>query len=127
MAAQPESTVESLNAYWMPFTANRQFKGKPRMLSRASGMYYETPEGRKVLDGTAGLWCVNAGHGRKEITRAVAEQLEVMDYAPPFQMGHPAAFELANAIVRLAAAIASCTCRLYGRIYNASALIHYVR
>ena len=102
MAAQPESTVESLNAYWMPFTANRQFKGKPRMLSRASGMYYETPEGRKVLDGTAGLWCVNAGHGRKEITRAVAEQLEVMDYAPPFQMGHPAAFELANAIVRIA-------------------------
>ena len=102
MAAQPESTVESLDAYWMPFTANRQFKGKPRMLSRASGMYYETPEGRKVLDGTAGLWCVNAGHGRKEITRAVAEQLEVMDYAPPFQMGHPAAFELANAIVRIA-------------------------
>ena len=102
MAAQPEHTAESLDAYWMPFTANRQFKGKPRMLSRASGMYYETPEGRKVLDGTAGLWCVNAGHGRKEITRAVAEQLEVMDYAPPFQMGHPAAFELANALVRIA-------------------------
>ena len=102
MAAQPEPTAESLDAYWMPFTANRQFKGKPRMLSRASGMYYETPEGRKVLDGTAGLWCVNAGHGRREITRAVAEQLEVMDYAPPFQMGHPAAFELANAIVRIA-------------------------
>ena len=97
MAAQPEPTAESLDAYWMPFTANRQFKGKPRMLSRASGMYYETPEGRKILDGAAGLWCVNAGHGRKEITRAVAEQLEVMDYAPPFQMGHPAAFELANA------------------------------
>jgi beta-alanine--pyruvate transaminase len=102
MAAQPEHTAESLDAYWMPFTANRQFKGKPRMLSRAAGMYYETPEGRKVLDGTAGLWCVNAGHGRNEITRAVAEQLEVMDYAPPFQMGHPAAFELANAIVRIA-------------------------
>ena len=101
MAADPY-TAPSLDAYWMPFTANRQFKGKPRMLSRASGMYYETPEGRKVLDGTAGLWCVNAGHGRKEITRAVAEQLEVMDYAPPFQMGHPAAFELANAIVRIA-------------------------
>jgi len=101
MAADPY-TARSLDAYWMPFTANRQFKGKPRMLSRASGMYYETPEGRKVLDGTAGLWCVNAGHGRKEITRAVAEQLEVMDYAPPFQMGHPAAFELANAIVRIA-------------------------
>jgi beta-alanine--pyruvate transaminase len=102
MAAQPEHTAESLDAYWMPFTANRQFKGKPRMLSRASGMYYETPDGRKVLDGTAGLWCVNAGHGRQEITRAVAAQLEVMDYAPPFQMGHPAAFELANAVVRIA-------------------------
>ena len=99
MAAQPENTALSLDAYWMPFTANRQFKAKPRMLARASGMYYETPEGRRILDGTAGLWCVNAGHGRKEITRAVAEQLEVMDYAPAFQISHPGAFELANAIV----------------------------
>ena len=74
------------------------------MLARASGMYYETPEGRKILDGVAGLWCVNAGHGRKEITQAVAEQLEVMDYAPAFQIGHPAAFELANALVRIAPA-----------------------
>jgi beta-alanine--pyruvate transaminase len=102
MATQPENTVPSLDAYWMPFTANRQFKQKPRMVARASGMYYETPEGRKILDGVAGLWCVNAGHGRKEITRAVAEQLEVMDYAPAFQIGHPAAFELANALVRIA-------------------------
>ena len=104
MAAHPAPTGSELNAYWMPFTANRQFKDKPRLLSRASGMYYETPEGRKVLDGVAGLWCVNAGHGRKEITRAVAEQLEVMDYAPAFQIGHPAAFELANALVRIAPA-----------------------
>ena len=104
MAAQPEHTAPSLDAYWMPFTANRQFKQKPRMLARASGMYYETPEGRKILDGVAGLWCVNAGHGRKEITQAVAEQLEVMDYAPAFQIGHPAAFELANALVRIAPA-----------------------
>jgi beta-alanine--pyruvate transaminase len=94
--------VSDLDAYWMPFTANRQFKDKPRMLARASGMYYETPDGRRILDGVAGLWCVNAGHGRKEITQAVAQQLEVMDYAPPFQMGHPAAFELANAVVRIA-------------------------
>jgi beta-alanine--pyruvate transaminase len=101
MAANPH-TASSLDAYWMPFTANRQFKGSPRMLARASGMYYETPEGRKILDGVAGLWCVNAGHGRREITRAVAEQLETMDYAPPFQMGHTAAFELANALVRIA-------------------------
>jgi beta-alanine--pyruvate transaminase len=97
-------TASELEAYWMPFTANRQFKGKPRMLARASGMYYETPEGRKILDGAAGLWCVNAGHGRREITEAVARQLETMDYAPPFQMGHPAAFELANALVRIAPA-----------------------
>jgi beta-alanine--pyruvate transaminase len=102
MAAQPEHTALSLDAYWMPFTANRQFKQKPRMVARASGMYYETPEGRKILDGVAGLWCVNAGHGRKEITQAVATQLEVMDYAPAFQIGHPAAFELANALVRIA-------------------------
>jgi beta-alanine--pyruvate transaminase len=102
MAAHPSDNHSSLDAYWMPFTANRQFKARPRMLSRAAGMYYETPEGQKILDGTAGLWCVNAGHGRKEITRAVAEQLEVMDYAPAFQIGHPAAFELANAVVRIA-------------------------
>src|SRR5687768_4317019 len=89
MAAHPAPTASELSAYWMPFTANRQFKDKPRLLSRASGMYYETTDGRKVLDGVAGLWCVNAGHGRKEITRAVAEQLEVMDYAPAFQVGHP--------------------------------------
>ncbi len=94
----------------MPFTANRQFKDKPRMLARASGMYYETPEGRKVLDGVAGLWCVNAGHGRREITEAVSRQLAEMDYAPPFQMGHPAAFELANALVKDRARPGSTTC-----------------
>jgi beta-alanine--pyruvate transaminase len=102
MSAQ--NTAPDLDAYWMPFTANRQFKDKPRMLARASGMYYETPEGRKVLDGVAGLWCVNAGHGRREITDAVSRQLAEMDYAPPFQMGHPAAFELANALVKIAPA-----------------------
>jgi beta-alanine--pyruvate transaminase len=96
------TTVPPLDAYWMPFTANRQFKQKPRLLARASGMYYETTDGRQVLDGVAGLWCVNAGHGRPEITQAVAAQLEAMDYAPPFQMGHPAAFELANALVQIA-------------------------
>src|SRR5262244_2328639 len=91
-----------LEAFWMPFTANRQFKSKPRLLSKASGMYYWTPDGRKVLDAVAGLWCVNAGHGRREITEAVSSQLETMDYAPPFQMGHPAAFELANRLVKIA-------------------------
>jgi len=102
----PESnmahTAADLEAYWMPFTANRQFKAHPRMLVKAEGMYYTTDDGRRILDGTAGLWCVNAGHGRPEITDAVARQLEVMDYAPAFQMGHPIAFELANALVRIA-------------------------
>ncbi|HET7810045.1 MAG TPA: aspartate aminotransferase family protein [Steroidobacteraceae bacterium] len=104
MNAQASNTASGLESYWMPFTANRHFKDKPRMLARASGMYYETTDGRKILDAVAGLWCVNAGHGRKEITKAVARQLETMDYAPPFQMGHPGAFELANALVRIAPA-----------------------
>jgi beta-alanine--pyruvate transaminase len=91
----------NLDAFWMPFTANRQFKAAPRMLSRAEGMYYWTPEGRQVLDAAAGLWCVNAGHCRREITEAVTQQIAVMDYAPPFQMGHPLAFELANALVEI--------------------------
>lgn len=92
---------DTLEAFWMPFTANRQFKSQPRLLARAEGMHYWTPDGRKVLDGCAGLWCVNAGHGRKEITAAVAEQMATLDYAPTFQMGHPAAFELANRLVKL--------------------------
>jgi beta-alanine--pyruvate transaminase len=93
-----------LEALWMPFTPNRQFKAKPRLLARASGMHYWTPDGREILDGVAGLWCVNAGHGRREITAAVASQLETMDYAPPFQMGHPGAFALANELVKIAPA-----------------------
>src|SRR3569833_1858143 len=99
----PEAlTRGDLEAHWMPFTANRQFKSKPRILAKASGMHYWTPEGRQILDGVAGLWCVNAGHGRKEIAQAVTTQLETMDYAPPFQMGHPPAFVLANAVVKIA-------------------------
>jgi beta-alanine--pyruvate transaminase len=98
------STAQSLNAFWMPFTANRQFKAKPRMLVRASGMHYWTPEGKQILDAVAGLWCVNAGHARKEITDAVALQLETLDYAPPFQMGHPGPFELANQLAAIAPA-----------------------
>src|SRR5215470_4918464 len=95
-------TRSDLEALWLPFTANRQFKAKPRLLARASGMYYWTPDGRQILDAVAGLWCVNAGHGRREITQAVARQLETMDYAPPFQTGHPPAFALANALVESA-------------------------
>src|SRR5262252_4965014 len=90
-----------LESFWMPFTANRQFKDKPRFLTRAEGMYYWTVEGKKILDGFAGLWCVNAGHGRKEIADAVHKQLSEMEYAPPFQMGHPIVFEFANVVTQL--------------------------
>jgi beta-alanine--pyruvate transaminase len=100
----PSLQRSDLEALWMPFTPNRQFKAKPRLLARASGMHYWTPDGRQILDGVAGLWCVNAGHGRHEITEAVANQLETMDYAPPFQMGHPPAFALANELVKIAPA-----------------------
>ena len=102
MAASDPLSRDALEAFWMPFTANRQFKAKPRLLARASGMHYFTPEGRQILDGVAGLWCVNAGHGRSEITEAVARQLATLDYAPTFQMAHPLAFELANALARIA-------------------------
>jgi beta-alanine--pyruvate transaminase len=86
----------SMDSFWMPFTANRQFKKAPRLLAKAKGMQYWTPEGREVLDGIAGLWCVNAGHTRPKIVKAIAEQAETMDFAPPFQMGHPLAFEAAE-------------------------------
>jgi beta-alanine--pyruvate transaminase len=89
----------NLAAFWMPFTPNRQFRAGPRLLARATGMYYESDDGRRILDGTAGLWCVNAGHARPEITRAVARQLETLDFAPTFNMGHPFAFELATRLV----------------------------
>jgi beta-alanine--pyruvate transaminase len=91
-----------LEAYWMPFTANRSFKKAPRMLGSASGMHYFTPEGRQLLDAAAGLWCVNTGHGRAEIVRAIQEQAGEMDFAPPFQFGHPKAFQLASRLGDLA-------------------------
>ena len=90
------------DAFWMPFTANRQFRTAPRLLSRAEGMYYWTPEGRQVLDGTAGLWCVNAGHCRPRIVEAVRRQVGEMDFAPTFQMGHPIAFEFAERLAAIA-------------------------
>ena len=91
-----------LAAYWMPFTANRAFKKEPRMLGRAKDMHYHTPEGRKILDGVSGLWCVNTGHGREEIVAAIQEQAAEMDYAPPFQIGHPKAFQLASRLAAMA-------------------------
>ena len=97
---QPQSQ-SGMDAYWMPFTANRQFKQSPRMLARAEGMHFWTPEGRKVLDAVAGLWCVNAGHGRTKIVDAIRQQAGEMDFAPSFQMGHPKAFELSEKLVQL--------------------------
>lgn len=91
-----------LNAFWMPFTANRQFKKNPRMFVAAKDMHYTTSDGRQVLDGTAGLWCCNAGHCRPKITEAIQKQAAELDYAPAFQMGHPVAFELANRIIEIA-------------------------
>ena len=88
--------------YWMPFTANRQFKSHPRLLVAAQGLHYTSAEGHKVLDGTAGLWCCNAGHAHPKIVAAIQAQAAEMDYAPAFQMGHPKAFELANRLVDIA-------------------------
>jgi len=98
----PALSHGDLDAFWMPFTANRQFKANPRLLVRAEGMHYWTADGREVLDGVAELWCVNAGHGRREITEAVTKQLGTMEFAPAFQMGHPIAFELANRLAKIA-------------------------
>ncbi|MBV8340816.1 MAG: aminotransferase class III-fold pyridoxal phosphate-dependent enzyme, partial [Gammaproteobacteria bacterium] len=101
-SASTALTRPELEALFMPFTANRQFKAKPRLLERASGMHYFTPDGRQILDAVAGLWCVNAGHTRREIAEAVSRQLGTMEYAPAFQMGHPIAFEVANRLAKLA-------------------------
>ena len=90
-----------LEAFWMPFTANQQFKSNPRMLVSAENMHYKSQDGRDILDGTAGLWCVNAGHKREKIVSAIQAQVEELDYAPAFQMGHPKAFTLANKLVEI--------------------------
>jgi len=102
MSDRLNATPNDLRAFWMPFTANRQFKKEPRLFVSAKDMYYTTHDGRQVLDGTAGLWCVNAGHCRPKITEAIAQQAGELDYAPAFQLGHPKAFELANRLVDLA-------------------------
>ncbi|MFG6466718.1 aspartate aminotransferase family protein [Roseateles sp. BYS87W] len=96
--------VSKLDAYWMPFTANRQFKQAPRLLTQADGMFFRDDKGREVLDGIAGLWCVNAGHNRPKIVQAIQQQAAELDFAPPFQMGHPKAFELAERLAQIAPA-----------------------
>ena len=102
MSDRLKAMPNDLRAFWMPFTANRQFKQAPRMFVSASDMHYVTSDGRKVLDGTAGLWCCNAGHTRPKITKAIQDQAAELDYAPAFQMGHPAAFEAANRLIDIA-------------------------
>ena len=100
---QPVTSLmpDSLDAFWMPFTANRQFKSQPRLMASAKGMYYTTVDDRQVLDGTAGLWCVNAGHCREKIIAAIQTQAATLDFAPTFQMGHPAPFALADRLAKM--------------------------
>ncbi|MFN3853099.1 MAG: aspartate aminotransferase family protein [Phreatobacter sp.] len=100
--AATSAIPNDLAAFWMPFTANRAFKARPRMVARAKDMHYFTPEGRPIMDGTAGLWCSNAGHGREPIVQAIQKQAAELDFSPTFQYGHPKAFELASRIAALA-------------------------
>ncbi|MBI1771605.1 MAG: aminotransferase class III-fold pyridoxal phosphate-dependent enzyme, partial [Burkholderiales bacterium] len=90
---------QQLNSYWMPFTANRDYKEAPRLVASASGMYYRDQNGREILDGTAGLWCVPLGHSHPTVVKAVQDAVATLDYAPAFQIGHPQAFELAEQLI----------------------------
>ena len=106
MPAPRHATVTSvpndLEAFWIPFTPNRAFKAAPRLIARAKDMHYYTPDGRALLDGTAGLWCTNAGHNRAPIVEAIQAQAAELDYSPGFQFSHPKAFELASRVAALA-------------------------
>ena len=93
-----------LEAWWLPFTANRAFKKNPRMISRAKDMHYITPDGKQILDAVAGLWCCNAGHNRQPIVEAIQQQAAELDFSPAFQFGHPTAFALASRIAAMAPA-----------------------
>ena len=101
-AAEATSSPEQMGAFWMPFSANRQFKAKPRLLASAKGMFYRSVDGREILDGTGGLWCCNAGHARDRIVAAVQQQIATMDFAPTFQMGHPLPFKVAERLAAIA-------------------------
>jgi len=94
-------TAEELDAHWMPFTGNREFKSNPRVIVKAEGCWYEDAQGRKIYDSLSGLWCCGAGHGRREIAEAVARQIAELDYSPAFQHGHPAAFKLAHKLASM--------------------------
>ncbi|MDP6121482.1 MAG: aspartate aminotransferase family protein, partial [Rhodospirillales bacterium] len=93
--------ANTLENQWMPFTANREFKADPRLLVRGQGIHYWNHKGEKITDASSGLFCVSAGHGRPEIAEAVGKQLLELDYGPPFQMGHPASFEVARRVAAL--------------------------
>lgn len=103
-AIQTFAVPNDLESFWIPFTPNRAFKCAPRLIARAKDMHYFTPEGRAVLDGTAGLWCTNAGHNRDPIVAAIQAQAAELDYAPAFQFAHPKSFELASRVAALAPA-----------------------
>ncbi|MFZ9277368.1 MAG: aminotransferase class III-fold pyridoxal phosphate-dependent enzyme, partial [Candidatus Fonsibacter ubiquis] len=98
---KPNYKPNDLEAFWMPFTANQDFKVDPRIISKSKGMYYYTPNGDKILDAVAGLWCCNAGHNRDEIVKAIQEQAAELDFVPSFQMGHYKAFELSNKLTAI--------------------------
>jgi beta-alanine--pyruvate transaminase len=101
-ARQATRQPEAMDAFWMPFSANRQFKSHPRLMASASGMFYRSVDGREILDGTGGLWCCNAGHARPRIVEAVQQQIATLDFAPTFQMAHPLPFALAERLVEIA-------------------------
>ena len=94
----PRMDAQWLDAHWMPYTGNRDFKANPRMIVSAKGCYYQDAQGRQIFDGLSGLWNCGLGHGRREISEAVAHQVQQLDYSPAFQFGHPLSFELANKI-----------------------------
>ena len=102
-SAAPATRTDAawLEAHWMPFTGNREFKARPRMITSAQGAYYTDSDGRKIFDGLSGLWCSGLGHGRREIAEAIGRAAQQLDYAPAFQFGHPASFALANKIKEL--------------------------
>jgi len=101
LSPAPRLDAAWLEAHWMPYTGNRDFKANPRMMASAEGIYYTDTNGRKIMDGLSGLWCCGLGHGRREITEAVSRQIATLDYSPAFQYGHPLSFELANKIKEL--------------------------
>ncbi len=100
MGHADSQVATALQPYWMPFSPNKEFKSEPRMFSRAKGMYFYTPEGKEVIDASAGLFCVAAGHCREEIAHAVYEQLQTLDFTAPFLRAHPKAFELAERVTQ---------------------------